>query len=406
FELQGFVVAMPDFEGVTIFLLMIGVLLYKPQGLFGGSEHSEGGAEDTLLTGVESGVFADDTRRNLGLAFVAVLAVAPFVFLLTGNTYYITLLNQMFIFAIFALSLDIVMGYTGLVPLGHTMFYGVGAYAAALVMIHLTSSFLVALAVAILVCALIAWVVGSLSIRVSGIYFAMITLAFAELFYNMVFKFNFTGGSDGLVGWEPLVGIAGVGVELGAITVPLGPIEITPATAFYYIAFGLALCSLYFATRVMNAPFGSVLASIGETEERTEFLGYDVRKYKRRVFVISGGMAGMAGGLLAVKPGTFIISPDQTLAWIHSGEVIVMTLVGGMGTLIGPMLGAGFFVGAEDVLSSYTEQWRLVIGTIFVLFVLFVPRGLVSLPSMVVSAYDDSRFGDSSATTGDTEEAG
>jgi len=404
FELQSTVVAVPDFEGVTIFLLMIGVLLYRPQGLFGSTEHG-GGSEHTLLTGVEATVLSDEARRRLGLTFVALLALAPLVFLFTGNTYYITLLNQMFIFAIFALSLDIVMGYTGLVPLGHTMFYGVGAYAAALVMIHLTSSFLVALAVAIVVCAVLAWIVGSLSIRVSGIYFAMITLAFAELLYNMVFKFEFTGGSDGLVGWDPLVGIAGVGIQLGSISLPLGPVEISPATAFYYIAFGLALLSLYFATRVMNAPFGSVLASIGETEERTKFLGYDVRKYKQRVFVISGGMAGMAGGLLAVNPSTFIVSPDQTLAWIHSGEVIVMTLVGGMGTLIGPMLGAGFFIGAEDILSSYTEQWRLVIGTIFVLFVLFVPRGLVSLPSLVVDAYGDSWNDDSIATTGDTEES-
>jgi len=384
----------PMLEGLTIFLLMIAVLLVKPQGLFGESEHSEGGEESDLLTGVGGGVLTQSMRMKLGVAFVGLMALAPFVVLLTGNEYYVILLNRVLIMAIFALSLDIVMGYTGLVPLGHTMFYGVGAYVAALVMIHYTSSFLVALVGAIFICAVIAWIVGSLSIRVSGVYFAMITLAFAELFYNAVFKFEFTGGSDGLLGWNPFFGIAGVGTELSEIELLVAGFEITPNVVFYYTTFVLALLSYLFARRFMNAPFGSVLQSISEAEERSEFLGYDVTKYKRRAFVISGGMAGMAGGLLAVKPSTFIISPDQTLAWIHSGEVIVMTLLGGMGTLFGPMLGAGVFIGAEDILSSYTEQWRMVIGTIFVLFVLFVPRGLVSIPSLIAQRRQSSSEGE------------
>jgi branched-chain amino acid transport system permease protein len=133
----------------------------------------------------------------------------------------------------------------------------------------------------------------------------------------------------------------------------------------------------------MNAPCGSVLQSIRESEERAAFIGYDVNRYKRRAFVISGGVAGLSGGLLAVNPSTLVISPDQTLAWIHSGEVIVIALLGGMGTLYGPMVGSGVYFGAEELLSSYTEQWRLVIGSVFVLFVLFVPRGIVSIPSLV-----------------------
>ncbi|MFD1562653.1 ABC transporter permease [Haloarchaeobius amylolyticus] len=384
-EIAGITLSLPDLEGLTIFLLMIAVLLIKPQGLFGNPEfQDEGGEEGDLLTGAGGGVFTDSVRMKLGAAVVGLLAIAPFAILLTGSDYYIILLNRVLIMAIFALSLDIVMGYTGLVPLGHTMFYGVGAYVAALVMIHYTSSFVIALLGAIVICALIAWIVGSLSIRVSGVYFAMITLAFAELFYNAVFKFQFTGGSDGLLGWDTFFGIAGIGAELGDIDLLIAGFEITPNIIFYYTALILAVASLLFARRFMNAPFGSVLQSISEAEERAKFIGYDVTKYKRRAFVISGGMAGMAGGLLAVKPSTFIISPDQTLAWIHSGEVIVMTLLGGMGTLFGPMIGAGVFIGAEDILSSYTEQWRLVIGTIFVLFVLFVPRGLVSIPSLLV----------------------
>ena len=269
------------------------------------------------------------------------------------------------------------------------MFYGIGAYAAALVMLHLTSSLVVALAGAMALCALLAWVVGSLSIRVSGVYFAMITLAFAQLFYNAVFKFSWTGGSDGLLGFEAVLGLGGVGVALSEAELTLAGLTITPTMVFYYLALVLAVAALLFARRFMNAPFGSVLRSLSESEERAEFIGYDVTQYKRRAFVISGALAGLAGGLLAANPETFVVSPDQTLYWINSGEVIVMTLLGGMGTLFGPMLGAGVFIGAEDVLATYTEQWRMVIGAVFVLFVLFVPRGLVSVPSLLARRWGE-----------------
>jgi branched-chain amino acid transport system permease protein len=386
---------LPVLEGLTIFLLMIGVLLLKPQGLFGNPEWQTTDPEEgELLIGAHGGMFARETRKRLGVAVVGLLAVAPIVLLATGNNYYVTLLNEIFIWAIFALSLDFVMGYAGLVSLGHTMFYGIGAYAAALIMLHLAPSVLVALVGAMAVCAVVAWVVGNLSIRVSGVYFAMITLAFAQLFYNAVFKFEWTGGSDGLLGFDAFLGISGVGVAISEAEFTLAGFTITPAVVFYYLALVLAVAALLFARRFMNAPFGSVLQSLSESEERTEFIGYDVTKYKRRAFVISGALAGLAGGLLAVNPDTFVISPDQTLYWINSGEVIVMTLLGGMGTLFGPMIGAGVFIGGEDILATYTEQWRMVIGSVFVLFVIFVPRGLVSIPSLVARWHEDSQEGE------------
>ncbi|MEF8782760.1 MAG: ABC transporter permease [Haloarculaceae archaeon] len=383
-DIGGVSLFVPNLEGMTIFLLMIVVLLLKPQGLFGNPEWQTGSEEEgELLVGGQGGVFSGSTRVKLGALVVGLLAITPFVSLLTGNEFYITLLSEILVWAIFALSLDIVMGYAGLVPLGHTMFYGVGAYASALVMLHFTSSFVVALLGAILICAVIAWVVGTLSIRVSGVYFAMITLAFAELFYSAVFKFEFTGGSDGLLGFDALLGIFGAGVALSEFELQIAGFEIGSQIMFYYLVLLLGLLSFLLARRIMNAPFGSVLQSIRESEERTEFIGYDVTKYKRRAFVISGGIAGLAGGLWAINPSTFVISPDQTLHWINSGEVIVMTLLGGMGTLFGPMLGAGVFIGIEDILAQYTEQWRLIVGVVFVLFVLFIPRGLVSVPSLL-----------------------
>ncbi len=375
---------LPVFEGLTIFLLMIGVLLVRPQGLFGNPEWQTGGSEEgELLVGAYGGVFTASTRWRLGVLAVAGLGVFPVVAAVTDNGFYVTLANTVLVWAIFALSLDFVMGSAGLVSLGHAMFFGVGAYTGALVLLHLSPSFLIALLAAVLVPAALAWVVGSLSIRVSGVYFAMITLAFAELFYSAAFKFEFTGGSDGLLGFDALLGLAGVGAPLSEIELSLAGLTVGSSMVFYYVALALAVGALLLARRFMNAPFGSVLQSIGESDERAEFVGYDVTRYKRRAFVISGGLAGLAGGLLAVNPDTFVISPDQTLHWINSGEVIVMTLLGGMGTLFGPMIGAGVFIGAEDALSSYTEQWRTLIGAVFVLFVLFVPRGLVSVPSLL-----------------------
>jgi branched-chain amino acid transport system permease protein len=388
FDAGGFALTIPNLQGLTVFLLMIGVLLVKPQGLFGTRGDESEGGEGEILVGESGGLLTDSTKAKLGALVVGLMILLPFVMLFTGNRYYVIVLNNILIWAIFALSLDIVMGYAGLVPLGHTMFYGVGAYTAALVMLHYTTSFVVAVVAAILICAVIAWIVGSLSIRVSGVYFAMITLAFAELFYNAVFRFEFTGGSDGLLGFEPTMGIAGLGVPLSDIEFVFMGYELEQQFVFYYVGLLLAVLSFLFARRVMNAPFGSVLQSIRESEERAEFIGYDVTKYKRRAFVISGGIAGLAGGLLAASPTTFIISPDQTLAWIHSGEVIVIALLGGMGTLFGPMLGAGAFLGAEEILSQYTEQWRMIIGIIFVLFVVFVPRGLVSVPALVAQRFD------------------
>jgi len=379
----------PFLEGLTVFLLMIAVLLIKPQGLFGNPEWGGGGSEEgELLVGAYGGVFTAGTRRRLGALAVAGLAVFPVVAAATDNGFYVTLANTMLVWAVFALSLDFVMGSAGLVSLGHAMFFGVGAYAAALVLLHLAPSFLVALAAAVLVPAALAWVVGSLSIRVSGVYFAMITLAFAELFYSAVFKFEFTGGSDGLLGFDALLGVAGTGAAFSEIEITAAGVTVGSSTAFYYLALALAVGALLLTRRFMNAPFGSVLQSIGESDERAEFVGYDVTRYKRRAFVVSGGLAGLAGGLLAVNPDTFVISPDQTLHWINSGEVIVMTLLGGMGTLFGPMLGAGLFIGAEEFLSSYTEQWRMVLGAVFVVFVLFVPRGVVSIPALLARRFE------------------
>ena len=375
----------PELEGMIIFVLMILVLLFRPQGLFG-TEFEEGGGE--LLTG-SSGAFLDDaTRIKLGLSMVALLAIVPLGAGWLYSTYYVTLLVRILIWGLFALALDFVMGYTGLVSLGHALFWGLGAYVSAIVLINVTGSAFVAVAAALLVGGIVAWVVGYLSIRVHGVYFAMITLAFAELYYNLLYRIDgwvgreLTGGSEGLFGFSTYYGFGGVGAELGEIAVFIGPFSLTGTELFYYIALATLIVSFLITRRMLQSPFGSVLKAIRENEQRVRFLGYNPTVYKRRAFVVSGIFATLAGSLFALNAGS--VFPDAA-EWLKSGEVIVMVLLGGMGTLYGPILGSAAFWGLEDVLMDFTRRWRLFLGIIFVLFVLFLPRGLVSIPGLVDS---------------------
>jgi len=163
------------------------------------------------------------------------------------------------------------------------------------------------------------------------------------------------------------------GIALGSVVVA------EEVRLVYFVVLASTVGGFLLARRVIDAPFGSVLTAIRESETRARFLGYDVVAHKRRAFVLSGALAALAGGLQAIT-GLVIGAGPSLLHWINSGEVIVMAVLGGMGTLYGPMLGAALFVGGEELLSTYTEFWRAVLGTVFVLFVVFVPRGLVSLP--------------------------
>ena len=311
---------------------------------------------------------------------VCLLAVVPLGAGTLYSSYAVTLMIEIIIWGLFALSLDFVMGYTGLVSLGHALFYGLGAYAVAITLLHVSQSAFVAIALAIVISAAIAWFVGYLSIRVAGVYFAMITLAFAELFYNLLYRLEITGGSEGLFGISTYYGLAGMGVRLSDIAVFIGPIGLTGQSLFYYIALASLIVSYLMTRRMLNSPFGSVLKSIRENEQRATFLGYETTIYKRRAFVISGALAGLAGGLFTLNSG---YATPSFAFWLHSGEVIVMVILGGMGTLYGPIIGSAVFFGLEEILTGFTARWRLVLGTVFVLFVIFLPRGLVSLPAQL-----------------------
>ncbi|WP_458209418.1 ABC transporter permease [Haladaptatus sp. NG-SE-30] len=393
----GLDAVLPDIGGVVVFLLMIGVLLVRPQGLFGNPEWESSDGSGELLTGGSGGLIDDTTRFRLGAVAVGLLFLAPLGIGVLYTSYEVnSLLLTALVWALFALSLDFVMGYAGLVSLGHVLFFGLGAYGTVLTVEYATPSVFAALAVGIVVAALVAWGVGHLSIRVSGVYFSMITLGFAELFFQLVQNVEFTGGSDGLFGFAPVYGLMS-GPEVGDVAL-LGDIEL-----FYYFVLVLVVGSYLLARRMMNAPFGNVLQGIRESEERASFVGYDVTAYKRRAFVVSGALAGLAGGLSAIH--TSGVAPSF-LAWIKSGEVIVMTILGGMGTLYGPMIGAGVYVALGEVLRSFTEQWQGILGVVFVLFVIFVPRGLVSVPGMLARHTDQEAGGGPEPVTDPESEVG
>jgi branched-chain amino acid transport system permease protein len=300
------------------------------------------------------------------LLFLFLVALLPLgVVAKIYSSFYLRFGTELLILGLFALSVDIIMGYTGLVSLGPAAFFGIGAYAGALTLLKLANSIWLALAIALVFSWMVAWLIGYLSIRIRGVYFAMLTLAFAEMFHELAFNWqSFTGGSDGLTGVpRPEIGIPPFVLSLG-----------NPYVFFYFVLVVVILV-YYGCVRLVNSPFGHVLQAIRDNEERAEFIGYDVRIFKRRSFVISGIIGGLSGSLFALLR---FVDPD-VLHWFISAEALVMNLFGGMGTLYGPIIGAIVFLFFKDLISSYTEHWRLILGVIFVGFVIYSPRGIVGL---------------------------
>jgi len=293
--------------------------------------------------------------RAAGLA-VLVAAVAGFPLFM--GSYPVKLLQEILIFGLFAMSLDLLMGYTGMVSFGHSAFFGIGAYVAALALVKspgLTSALLLPAAAA----AAGALVIGYFSIRVSGVYFIMLTLAFSQMFHAVAFQNAFLGAEDGLVG-IPRPTVAGWSIgSLGR---------------FHAYLVAIAGLLALFLWRVTRSPFGRVLRGIHENEARMQAVGYPVRRYKLAAFVIAGTVAGIAGALYAQFQGS--VSPDAFF-WTTSGQALLMVIIGGTGTLGGAMLGAAAFILLQSLVSSYTERWMLILGLTFVLLVLFAPGGIV-----------------------------
>ncbi len=297
-------------------------------------------------------------RRHPVSAFFVVFLVFPFV------VPYKALATQVLIYGLFALGFNLLYGYTGLLSFGHAAYYGLGAYGTGIALAKLkVGSLWLGLAAGWLLAVIGGAVIGFFCLRRRGIYFAMLTLAFAQLLYFIGFHLaDWTGGDDGLRG------ITVLPASLGFVAVP-----IDTSLAFYYFTFvfvGLAVAGL---KRILESPFGAVLQAIRENSDRAAACGYDIDRVKLLSFVFSALFCGLAGSLDALR---LTVVPIESLYWTTSGQVVIMTLLGGAGTFFGPFVGAATFLVLEDRVSLFTESWPLVIGAIFMAFVLFLPKGI------------------------------
>jgi branched-chain amino acid transport system permease protein len=291
-------------------------------------------------------------------AALVVAVVAAALFPWVAGKYPVRLLQEILIWGIFAMSLDLLMGYAGMVSLGHSAFFGVGGYVAALALLKapgLAAGFLFPAAAA----ALAALVIGYFSIRVSGVYFIMLTLAFSQMFYAVAVQAAWLGAEDGIAG-VPRAPILGVDVS-------------NPAR-FHLVLVAVFVLAALLLWRIVRSPFGHVLRGIHENEGRMEAVGYRVDTYKLLAFVMAGTLAGAAGSLYVQFNGQ--ITPDAFF-WTTSGEALLMVIIGGTGTLGGAVLGAAAFILLQSLVSTYTERWMLILGLTFIAFVLFAPGGLV-----------------------------
>ena len=303
-------------------------------------------------------ILAARIERHQILVFFLVFLVFPWL------VPYKSLATQVLIYGLFALGFNLLYGYAGLLSFGSAAYWGLGGYGAGIALAKLKlGSLWGALGLGLLAATVGGAVIGFLCLRRRGIYFAMLTLAFAQLLYFVGFHLaDVTGGDDGLRG-----------ITVPPLTLPGLTIALDQSTTFYYFALALVVLAVAGLKRILESPFGTVLHAIRENSERAVACGYDVDRVKWLSFVFYALFIGLAGALDALR---ISVVPIESLHWSTSGQVVMMTLLGGAGTFFGPFVGAAAFLVLEDRISVFTESWPLVIGAIFVVFVLFLPKGI------------------------------
>lgn len=304
-----------------------------------------------------------------GILLLALVLLPPVAASL-GNPFLTTMVNRALIFALAALALDFVMGYGRLVSFGHAAFFGLGAYTVGILSTHLmqgmpllfgwagSNEALLVWPLAMLISGFYALVVGLISLRTSGVYFIMITLAFGQLVFFAFISLSSYGGEDGLSLWERNT-FAGFGLDRQFV--------------FYYLCLGLLLATWYLLHRLVNSRFGRVVQGSRQNELRMRALGYDPFPYKLVAFVISGALTGLAGALIA-NNNEFV--DPSLMSWMQSGNFLVIVLLGGLGSLVGPIYGALALLLMEEVLVSITEHWQIILGPLLILVVLFFRGGI------------------------------
>jgi branched-chain amino acid transport system permease protein len=293
------------------------------------------------------------------LGVVVLVALLPLAALAMGQPFYVVFATRVLIYALIATSLNLLIGYGGMVSLGHAAFVGAGAYAVAMLMpAGIVSAWLLWPA-SLLAGGLLAFVIGAVSLRTRGVYFIMITLAFAQMAYYLVLSLRVLGSDDGLT--------------LSARP-SLGLLDLASDMTFYYVVLAILLGALAAARAFLNAPVGRALQGIRDNEERMEALGFATFRLKLLVFVAAGAAAGLGGGLLVSLNG--LVGPNL-LHWPQSGLLMIMVILGGTGRLLGGALGAAVLLIAEEAIAEHTIHWPLVIGVVLLAVVLFAPNGMI-----------------------------
>lgn len=290
-----------------------------------------------------------------------------------GNPYLVSLFTRILIYGLAAASLDLLLGFGGLVSLGHAAFFGAGAYAVAVSFYHASMAepfwglipgseqALLVWPLAVFIAAGLALCIGVLSLRTTGMHFIMITLAFAQMLYYFAISLEKYGGDDGISLYNRNL---------------LPGMDLGDNIQFYYVCLGLLILFLFLSMRMVDSRFGLVIRGASGNDRRIQALGINSLRYKLILFVLAGAGAGLAGALLANQ--TEFVSPG-ILHWSISGELMVMVVLGGLGSLVGPVLGAMVFLLLEETLSSYTEHWMVYLGPILILVVIFAKKGLYGL---------------------------
>ena len=307
-----------------------------------------------------------DKGKSLGFILIFSLILLIFIVLpFFIDLFYQTFLTELFVWMLFAISFDLIFGYTGLLSFGQALFFGLGSYTVSISILKMGLNTELALFLSIIIPILFAWFVGYFSVKLSGIHFVIITIIFA-LIGNIIGETwtAFTGGSDGLTFSPPPF-------RLGLFKINLMDIK-----GNYYFVLALVALSYLFLRRMVQSPLGKVFISIRENEDRARLIGYNVQRYKLIAFLIAGGLSGLAGGLYSL---TLKYAAASYLHWSISGHAVVYTIVGGMGTLMGPVLGAGIVMSLEHYLINILQATDLVVGIVLVVMVLMAPKGLVGL---------------------------
>ncbi len=352
------IIVFPEFEMSLIYLLMVAILVVRPWGLFGRPLKVKALSDKNLsMEAQEISPVHFSIHPAIRLIPLVLLLIVP---LLAGR-FYQFLLTQILIASLVAVAFNLLLGTTGLLSFGQMAFYGVGAYTVGLLVMKAGFGTLPALLLSPVFAALVAGVIGFFCVRLSGVHFAMLTLAFGQLVYTVAFKwYGFTGGDNGIQGIpiRPLPG----GIDIGS------------TKAMYYFALAVVGISVEGLRRIRSSPFGATLKAIRENSQRAAYLGVNVKLYQWTAFVIAGAFTGLAGGLYAVMEKA--ITPD-IIHWTKSGEPVFMTIIGGIYTFAGPVVGATVFVVLNSYLVAWTENWALVLGIILLVMVLLLPGGVV-----------------------------